>query len=325
MDKESQSVLGGLLDMYNGSASPRSPGTGADNSAEPAQSSTTQQHRSWPSNESNFAHVDFDYNAEANYPGSLTDNDPHSQPVRTFSGSGQAAPTLGPKNGIDLVGANGIVNSDDSQNSMAESPTNWLWGSLQQMDTMPQDYDWEFLTGLAAGPGNDTQGPIISSSDYSLLPKVFGATAVGASESAGNDTEDDAEDDIIASLSARLGTLKVAPDGQLRYYGATSNFNLLKVSLDATQGPEIRSIRKHGQEVLDRAKVGASINQELEDHVINLYFAWQDPSYHVVDRQMFEDARNSWFNGADNSPYYSEVLKNAMWGLELRGILMTSY
>lgn len=44
---------------------------------------------------------------------------------------------------------------------------------------------------------------------------------------------------------------------------------------------------------------------------MNLYFTWQDPSFHVVDRGMFEEARVKW-NCAEDTSYYSEALRDAM-------------
>ncbi|PLN81989.1 Zn(II)2Cys6 transcription factor [Aspergillus taichungensis] len=125
--------------------------------------------------------------------------------------------------------------------------------------------------------------------------------------------EDEAEKDVIEQLSHRIGTLKIAGDGHLRFYGATSNLNLVDVSAtQERQRPDARSIRHDGQDILNHLRVGQPVDPVLEDHLVELYFTWQNPSTYVVDKEMFMIARSRWRNGCDDTPFYSEVLTNAM-------------
>ena len=126
--------------------------------------------------------------------------------------------------------------------------------------------------------------------------------------------EDEAEKDVIEQLSHRIGTLKIAGDGHLRFYGATSNLNLVDVSAtQQRQRPDARSIRHDGQDILNHLRVGQPVDPVLEDHLVELYFTWQNPSTYVVDKDMFMIARSRWRNGCDDTPFYSEVLTNAMY------------
>lgn len=72
-----------------------------------------------------------------------------------------------------------------------------------------------------------------------------------------------------------------------------------------------RTVRNDGTEHLDRLGVNKTVPPEIESHLMSLYFTWQDPSFHVVDRKMYEEARVKW-NDAEETSYYSEALRNAM-------------
>jgi hypothetical protein len=128
--------------------------------------------------------------------------------------------------------------------------------------------------------------------------------------------EDDAENDVIEQLSHRIGTLKIAGDGHLRFYGATSNLNLVDVSAtQQRQRPDARTVRHDGQDILNHLRVGQPVDQALEDHLVELYFTWQNPSIYVVDKEMYMTSRSKWRNEYDDTPFYSEVLTNAMYVL----------
>ncbi|GAB1215207.1 hypothetical protein ATERTT37_004393 [Aspergillus terreus] len=125
--------------------------------------------------------------------------------------------------------------------------------------------------------------------------------------------EDEAEKDVIEQISHRIGTLKIAGDGHLRFYGATSNLNLVDVSAtQQRQRPDARTVRHDGQDILNHLRVGQAVDEALENHLVELYFTWQNTSTYVVDKEMFMIARAKWRNELDDTPFYSEVLTNAM-------------
>lgn len=129
-----------------------------------------------------------------------------------------------------------------------------------------------------------------------------------------SDSDDEAEREVIEQLSSRIGTLKIAGDGHLRYYGPTSNLNLIDSLPETKQrpGPDTRSVRHDGQDLLNYLRIGQPVDPALEDHLIELYFTWQNPSSYVVDREMYMMARSKWRENLDDTPFYSEVLTNAM-------------
>lgn len=121
------------------------------------------------------------------------------------------------------------------------------------------------------------------------------------------------DDDIMDQLSARIGAFQIAEDGQLRYFGATSNLHILHDGLLSSSQGSSRSVRDEGENVLARAGLSRTPNPDLEKHLEDLYFRWEDPAIHVVDEDMYYLAKEAYNSGQDNTPFYSETLKSAMY------------
>jgi hypothetical protein len=119
-------------------------------------------------------------------------------------------------------------------------------------------------------------------------------------------------DELVDQLSDRVGTLHIRPGGHIRFYGSTSNFNLLDTTASDVGMNVHRTIRNDGAEHLERLGLNKEVPAEIEDHLMNLYFTWQDPSFHAIDRAMFEEARVIWRDKREDTSYYSEALRNAM-------------
>lgn len=132
----------------------------------------------------------------------------------------------------------------------------------------------------------------------------------GLTDTSADDADDESEDELIKQISTRMGSLQLAPDGHLRYYGATSN--ILCDFPDTDHHQTRRSVRKEGRDVLEAANLDKAVDPAIEEHLINLYFAWQDPFFHVVDEKMYRVGREEWRMQGKDVGYYSEVLTNAM-------------
>lgn len=116
---------------------------------------------------------------------------------------------------------------------------------------------------------------------------------------------------LVDQLSDRVGTLQLCPDGQTRFYGPTSNFNL--VEMPAPDNLTVhRTVRNDGQEYLEAHNLEKEIPEDLEKHLTDLYFAWQDPFLRAVDQKMYERSKVLWTECNEETPYYSESLRNAM-------------
>lgn len=169
--------------------------------------------------------------------------------------------------------------------------------------------------------------PILQSTDYlqrdstTTDGQIDGSQAILVSpykSCAGDQEEQSDDDEVVDQLSARIGTFQIAEDGQLRYYGATSNLHILQNGLSSMPRTLHRSIRFDGEEALARAGLNQRIDPDLEKHLEDLYFRWEDPAIHVVDEEMYFLAKSAYYSGEDGNTFYSETLKNTMYVLHIK-------
>lgn len=124
-------------------------------------------------------------------------------------------------------------------------------------------------------------------------------------------SDEEQESDLVQQVSARFGALRIAADGQLRYYGAATNYHLL----EGSRHDEEVDIFTTKQEMLDRleqAGLSQEIPRDIEEHLIELFFTWHNPVHVNVDRDTFFAARNNPDRGALHVGYYNDVLINAV-------------
>ena len=124
-------------------------------------------------------------------------------------------------------------------------------------------------------------------------------------------SDEEPESDLVHEVSARFGALRLASDGQLRYYGAATNYHLLAGS----RHDEVIETFTTKQEILGRLEqvgLDQEVPTDLEEHLIDLYFTWHNPSHLNVDRDTFFAARSSGVGTAINTGYASALLLNAM-------------
>lgn len=119
-------------------------------------------------------------------------------------------------------------------------------------------------------------------------------------------------DELANQLSDCVGTLHIRPEGHIRFYGPTCGFSLLRISATDVTMNVHRTVRNDGAEHLDRLGLNSKVPSAIEEHLIELYFTWQDPSCHVVDRIMFEKSKPTCHDQLEGTAYYSESLRNAM-------------
>ncbi|KAF5553679.1 fungal specific transcription factor factor [Fusarium mexicanum] len=119
-------------------------------------------------------------------------------------------------------------------------------------------------------------------------------------------------DDLANQLSDCVGTLHIRPEGHIRFYGPTCGFSLLRISATDVAMNVHRTVRNDGAEHLDRLGLNSNVPTDIEEHLIELYFTWQDPACHVVDRVMFETSKPTCHGQLEGTAYFSESLRNAM-------------
>lgn len=118
-------------------------------------------------------------------------------------------------------------------------------------------------------------------------------------------------------LVKRTGSLQFTEHGQLKYFGTTSNVHFLQTAIPFQPRFNTVGFGDSHQTWLERAGVGYTFPREVEDHLIKLYFTWQNPYFNVVDRETFIAARARTLSGyhsneGSTSSCYSELLVNAM-------------
>ncbi|KAJ4368112.1 hypothetical protein N0V83_006467 [Neocucurbitaria cava] len=190
--------------------------------------------------------------------------------------------------------------------SQASAPmANLLGEGWESISAQEQIYGASYSSQL----GTDVQNKYRHAPTTSEL---YPQPLVESSISSGDDISDsESVEEIVHILSDRMGSLQIGAEGQIRYYGPTSDFSLL--NMPSTDPLHIhRSIRSDGQDYLDRLDVGAEVPPELEEHLVNLYFTWQDASFHIVDREMYEMGKVKWHRDMQDTSCYSEALRNAM-------------
>jgi hypothetical protein len=180
---------------------------------------------------------------------------------------------------------------DHSDNSL----NNWDW-------TM--DFGTCFTPPSPEIPDPDTDVLQLPLKPLDVVPEPFEPLAIVRNPaSLDKDTRSPEEiEDLIDELSDRVGTLRFGPGGQSHFYGPTSTFNLADAPVYT---------RPHRTFDCDDVDPDTAVPLALEEHLLNLYFTWQDPSFHVVDREMFEKGKAAWW-GKEDTPFYSEALSYAM-------------
>lgn len=124
--------------------------------------------------------------------------------------------------------------------------------------------------------------------------------------------DEDPGDEVTKQLSSRIGSLQIAEDGQLHYYGATSNMHILHNGPFSLSQPQIRLVQSHGQAAILQAGLEWDRDAALEEHFTNLFFAWHNPFLNIVNKAIFLRERQL-YNSGLNSSYYSPTLANAMY------------
>lgn len=139
----------------------------------------------------------------------------------------------------------------------------------------------------------------------------------GSSQIAPNDSmpteqpDTDSEDEVTNQLAYRLGCVQKIHDGQLRYFGPTSNLTLLDLSVSIGHSTP-HFVQRDAQDTLNDLKLNIEVEEVFEKHLLELYFAWQDSCLHVVHSEIFWNAKQKNRKDGSTSPFFSRALCDAM-------------
>ncbi|KIW81447.1 hypothetical protein Z517_04472 [Fonsecaea pedrosoi CBS 271.37] len=88
----------------------------------------------------------------------------------------------------------------------------------------------------------------------------------------------------LDELTETAGQLDIAEDGHLRFFGAPSYFNLLKSAPYLTT----RSTKQDDLDLtMQPNTIDVDLSYELQTHLLNLFWRWQNPWQYLIHRQAF--------------------------------------
>lgn len=128
-----------------------------------------------------------------------------------------------------------------------------------------------------------------------------------------NQDDDEADPDIVNLVAARFGSLQLAPDGRLRYFGTPANAHVLNSNRNWGMLSIQKSIKQDSARLLRNAELDKHVEPSFEEHLIKTYFSWHNSCHPVVDEAMYWSARKQRGDSEEHSGFCSDVLTNAMY------------
>lgn len=126
--------------------------------------------------------------------------------------------------------------------------------------------------------------------------------------------DDPEERDPLAEVTGLIGRLNVGDDGELHYFGSQSSLHLLRTQLGDSTPKLSLYMRDQGMTVMKQLGMGREIPLELQEHLLDLYWKWQNPWYYVVHKESF--LRD--FRQRGHGRYCSALLLSAIFSLASR-------
>lgn len=172
------------------------------------------------------------------------------------------------------------------------------------VDYMENDID---LDGLQV-PEQRASDPLSDADPQSSTSDPSPPTLLNDDES----TDDEDQSVVTNELSHRLGSLLMTDNGERHFYGATSNLHLARGGNLPVMYINRSGKGQKAQAPLEAAGLDEDMGRNLEDHLVQLFFAWHNPSLYIVDEAIFTKARQDFQQGKQDTLFYSPFLMNAM-------------
>ncbi|KAL4911504.1 hypothetical protein BDW74DRAFT_184806 [Aspergillus multicolor] len=109
-----------------------------------------------------------------------------------------------------------------------------------------------------------------------------------------HDEDEQAINELTESFEGRLAfddSLNFDKDGELRYFGPTSG-RLQFQSTSSLDAKETNS-RTTSSDRVDAVTAKIGLSESIQDHLIELYFTWEQPCFAVVDEELFRESMSS--------------------------------
>jgi hypothetical protein len=123
------------------------------------------------------------------------------------------------------------------------------------------------------------------------------------------------DDDPLSELTGLVGRLNMTDDGQVHYFGSQSSYHLVKRSLsDADPGQESLRMQTLGLNAASQLKRQVTMSPELQEHLLHLYWQWQNPWNYIVHKEAFMKS----FRGEDDGRNCSPLLLSCIFAMAAR-------
>lgn len=166
----------------------------------------------------------------------------------------------------------------------------------------------------------ESQLSVLGKDTYDLLLNddghIPGAEADGLGETDESDDESAGSPmhDFVRELAHTYGSLTLDDNGQLRYFGPQSNFNLLHSYMEHRDRQIVPDVQDHGVSSRTWVTPEIQIPLELQEHLLDLYFCWQNPWLYLIEKEIF--LRD--FRSTDRTRYCTPVLLLAIFSVAAR-------
>lgn len=180
----------------------------------------------------------------------------------------------------------------------------WVWNH-SMVDYMDNDIDLDVLQA----PEQHTNGLLSDPHLHSSPSDPSPPTLLNDEES----TDDDEDQSVVTNeLSHRFGSLLMTDSGERHFYGATSNLHLVRGGNLPVMYANRSDKGQKAQARLEATDIDEESRRKLEDRLVQLFFAWHNPSLYIVDEAIFTKAREECRQGKQDTLFYSPFLLNAM-------------
>ncbi|KIW13048.1 hypothetical protein PV08_08235 [Exophiala spinifera] len=166
----------------------------------------------------------------------------------------------------------------------------------------------------------ESQLSLLGKDTYDLLLNDDGHIPGDEAEGMGETDESDDQSalspmhDFVRELAHTYGSLTLDDNGQLRYFGPQSNFNLLHSYMDHRDRQSVHDVQDHGVPSRTWVTPEIQIPLELQEHLLDLYFCWQNPWLYLIEKEIF--LRD--FRSTDRTRYCTPVLLLAIFSVAAR-------
>ncbi|KAK0388991.1 hypothetical protein NLU13_2568 [Sarocladium strictum] len=145
---------------------------------------------------------------------------------------------------------------------------------------------------------------------------IPGAEAESSAESDLSDNERDGSPthDFVREIVHTYGSLTLDDNGQLRYFGPQSNFNLLHSYIEPNDKQSIPDAQDHGCAPRIWITPEIQLPIELQEELLDLFFCWQNPWLYIVEKEIF--LRD--FRSTDRTRYCTPLLLLAIFSVAAR-------